>query len=159
MDIDESAPIRAGGSIEIGATPSDVWAAMTDVGRWPSWNRQIREASLEGPLAPGATLRWKAGPGTIRSVIRAVEHPRELGWTGRTMGVDAVHVWRLEPAGYGTRVTTEESWRGWPTRLMRRRLARTLEEAIAAGLADLKAEVERRARAARDDTDRVETAA
>ncbi len=79
-------------------------------------------------------------------MLRSVETARELGWTGTTMGVHAVHVWRIEPAQQGTRVTTEESWRGWPTRLMRRRMERSLREAIAGGLDNLKAEAERRSR-------------
>jgi hypothetical protein len=117
---------------------------MTEFHRWTCWNPQINEARLEGPLAPGATFRWRSGPSDIRSVLRAVDPPRELGWTGKTMGIHAVHVWRLEPTETGVRVTTEESWRGWATRLMRKRLARTLDDAIVAGLDDLKTEAERR---------------
>ncbi len=146
MDIDQTAPIKAAGSLEMAASADDVWAVMTDFRRWPEWNPQIRAAELEGPLAPGTTFRWQSGPGTITSVLLAVDEPSELGWRGKTFGVHAMHVWRIEPAGTGVRVSTEESWRGWPTRLMRRRMERTLNEAIAAGLAHLRSEVERRAR-------------
>ena len=146
MEIDQTAPIKAAGSLEMAASADEVWAVMTDFRRWPEWNPQIREAKLEGPLAPGTTFRWRSGPGTITSVLLAVEQPSEFGWRGRTFGIHAVHVWRIEPAGTGVRVRTEESWRGWPTRLMRRRMERTLNEAIGAGLAALKTEVERRTR-------------
>jgi len=147
MDIDHSAPITSRGSIEIAATPLQVWAIIADIDRWPSWNTGVDKASLEGPLQPGTTFRWKAGPGRITSVLRSVETSRELGWTGKTMGIDAVHVWRLEPTQSGARLSTDESWRGWPVRLMRKRMQRALDEAIAVGLGDLKAEAERRARA------------
>ena len=146
MDIDQTAPIRAAGSLEMAASADVVWAVMTDFQRWPEWNPQIREATLEGPLAPGTTFRWRSGPGTITSVLLDVDEPSELGWRGKTFGIHAVHVWHIEPAGAGVRVSTEESWRGWPTRLMRRRMERTLNEAIAVGLAYLKTEVERHAR-------------
>ena len=146
MEIDQTAPIKAAGSLEMAASPDEVWTVMTDFRRWPEWNPQIREAKLEGPLAPGTSFRWRSAPGTITSVLLAVDKPSEFGWRGKTFGIHAVHVWRIEPAGTGARVTTEESWRGWPTRLMRRRMERALSEAIATGLANLKAEVERRVR-------------
>ncbi len=148
MDIDQSAPITAEGSVDITASPLEVWAIISDIGRWPCWNPDIREARLEGQLEAGTTFHWRAGPGTITSVLRSVETGRELGWTGTTMGVHAVHVWRLEPTQRGTRVTTEESWRGWPTRLMHKRMERTLREAIVLGLHSLKTEAELRSRLA-----------
>lgn len=146
MDIDRDAAITAGGNVEISASPAQVWAIMSDIGDWPSWNPDVREARLEGDLAPGSRFKWRAGPGRITSVLRSVEPGRELGWTGETMGVHAVHVWRLESSPQGTRVTTEESWDGWPTKLMRGRMERTLRSAIHHGLHALKTEVEFRLR-------------
>jgi len=148
MHIDESAPITASGSVDVAASPLDVWGVITDFGRWPSWNPDVSEAELQGPLEAGTTFRWNAGPGTITSVLRSVDQPRELGWTGTTMGVHAVHVWRLEPTETGTRVTTEESWRGWPARLMHKRMERTLRHAIVTGLHNLKTEAELNSRVA-----------
>ena len=60
MDIDESAPIKASGSIDIAAPADDVWAVMTEFHRWQCWNPEIREAKLEGALEPGATFRWRS---------------------------------------------------------------------------------------------------
>jgi hypothetical protein len=53
-------------------------------------------ARMEGDLAPGTSFEWKVGPGTIRSTLREVDRPRVLGWTGKTMGIPAIHVYRLE---------------------------------------------------------------
>jgi uncharacterized protein YndB with AHSA1/START domain len=144
MDIDQSAPIKASASVEIAAPAYDVWAVMTEFHRWSCWNPQIKEAKLEGPLEPGSRFVWRSGPGAIRSVLRAVDPPRELGWSGKTMGIHAQHVWRLEPTPTGVKVTTEESWRGWPTRAMRKRMTRVLDDAVATGLENLKTEAERR---------------
>lgn len=146
MDIDRHAAITADGSVEISASPAEVWAIISDIGDWPSWNPDVREVRLDGGLAPGTRFSWRAGPGTITSVLRSVEPTRELGWTGTTMGIHAVHVWRLEGTARGTRVTTEESWAGWPTRLMHKRMERTLRRAVSQGLHALKAEVEFRLR-------------
>ena len=148
MDIDQSAPIIASGSVDVSASPLEVWEVLSDVGRWPIWNPDVHEAHLEGPLQAGTRFSWRAGPGTITSVLRSVETGRELGWTGTTMGVHAVHVWRIEPAPWGSRVVTEESWRGWPARFMRKRMERTLNEAVVTGLHNLKTELELRSRIA-----------
>ena len=82
-------------------------------------------------------------------MLRSVVPFRELGWTGKTLGIHAVHVWRLEETDSGTRLTTDESWRGWPARLMRKRMEARLREAVDSGLAQAKAEAERRAPVAR----------
>jgi hypothetical protein len=146
MDIDWSAEITATGSVEVSASPAEVWTILSDIADWPSWNSDVREARLTGDLAEGSRFQWRAGPGTISSVLRTVVPGRELGWTGKTMGVHAVHVWRLEGTPLGTRVTTEESWNGWPTRLMHKRMERTLRSAVVHGLHNLKTEVEFRLR-------------
>lgn len=146
MDIDRDAEITASGSVEVSASPDEVWTILSDIGDWPTWNPDVREARLIGDLAAGSRFEWRAGPGTISSVLRSVEPRRELGWSGKTMGVHAVHVWRLESTPRGTRVTTEESWDGWPTRLMRKRMEQTLRRAVAHGLHSLKTEVEFRLR-------------
>ena len=79
-------------------------------------------------------------------MLRSVEHARELGWTGVTMGVHAVHVWRIEATQRGSRVTTEESWSGWSTRFMHKRLDRVLRDAVFHELHTLKTEAEFRSR-------------
>ena len=146
MTLDASAPVRVSGTIEIEAGPGTVWAILSTIARWPAWNPDVTDARLEGPFAEGSTFSWKAGPGTIRSTLVHVEGPRRLEWTGRTLGISAIHAWSLREQAGGTVVTTEESWSGPVARLLRRRLQGTLERSTARGLAFLKAEAERAAR-------------
>lgn len=104
--------------------------------------------NLRGPVQPGTTFSWKSGPGTITSTFQVVEEPTELTWTGKTMGIPAVHVYRLrqsEQRRGHTVVSTEESRGGLLARLLRTRFTKTLKTAIDTGLARLKAEAERRA--------------
>jgi uncharacterized protein YndB with AHSA1/START domain len=143
VDVDRAAPVVARSETEIAAPPERVWELVSDIDRWPDWNPDIDSASLDGPLAPGTTFRWKAGPGSIVSTLRQVDPPREVGWTGKTMGIAGVHVYRLEPSGTGTRVVSEESWDGFPVRLMRRRMRRTLQRSLDTGLRHLQAAAER----------------
>ena len=147
MEVNEHAPAVARGAIEVAAPPEIVWAVLTDVESWPSWNPEVKSASFEGPLTNGAQFRWKAGPGTITSTLQSVEPPRLIVWTGKTFGIKAIHVHRLEPhrdTG-STIVKSEESWEGLLVRLVRRPMTKTLQKATDSGLRHLKTEAERRA--------------
>lgn len=144
--MNEGAPAVASAQVEVDADPETVWEVLTSIDDWPSWNPDVRSASLGEGLTEGSRFWWKAGPGTITSTLRRIERPRLIAWTGRTFGIKAVHVHRLEPRGEGTVVRSEESWEGLPVRLFRRRMQRTLDEAVGPGLEHLKAEAERRTR-------------
>jgi hypothetical protein len=144
LEINERAPAIGVSEIEIAAAPEVVWDVLTAIDRWPSWNPDIKSMSMQGSVAAGSQFRWKAGPGTITSTIRHVEPPRLIAWTGKTLGIDAIHVYRLEPRDGRTFVRTEESYDGLIARLLRRPLQKTLDRALADGLRYLKAEVERR---------------
>lgn len=145
FDIDRNAPAVGSGEIRIGASPEVVWDVIADIEHWPGWNQDIASASLEGDLVEGTTFRWKSGRSTITSTLRVVDPPRRLGWTGRTLGITAIHDWRLEPADGGTLVRTDESWGGLLARLFSGYSRKTIEKAIASGLGYLKVEAERRA--------------
>jgi uncharacterized protein YndB with AHSA1/START domain len=142
--INEEAPVVGRSEIEIDAAPEVVWDVLTAIARWPSWNPDVKTMSMEGPLAEGSVFRWKAGPGTITSTLRRVEPPRLVAWTGKTLGIRAVHFYRLEPRDGGTFVRTEESYEGLVARLLRGSLQKTLDGALGDGLRYLKAEAEQR---------------
>jgi uncharacterized protein YndB with AHSA1/START domain len=142
--INESAPVVSRSEIEIAAPPDAAWDVLTDFEHWPSWLRDVKSLSIEGPVAAGTVFRWKAGPGTITSTIQRVERPRLIAWTGRTLGIDAIHFWHFEERDGATFVRTAESYEGLVARLLRRSLQKTLDRALPDGLQDLRAEVERR---------------
>ena len=128
------------------ADPGTVWDVLTAVERWPSWNPDVKSATLDGSLAERGRFRWKAGPSTITSTIERLEPPRFLSWSGRTLGLTAIHEWKLEPKGDGTLVSTEESMEGLAARLLRGSFQKRLEKSLETWLAGLKQEAERRAR-------------
>jgi uncharacterized protein YndB with AHSA1/START domain len=140
MEVDTDAPAVARAEIEVEAEPEIVWAVLTDIAGWPSWNPDVRSATPEGPLAGGTRFRWKAGPGTITSTLQEVERPHLVSWTGTTLGIRAIHVHRLEGRGSATLVRSEESWDGPLVRLLRQSMRKTLQKAIESGLRHLKAE-------------------
>jgi hypothetical protein len=144
--IDRSAPVAGAAETSIGALPEIVWDVLLAIEDWPSWNPDVKEASLEGAVAPGTQFRWKSGPGTIVSTLQHVDRPRLVAWTGKTFGVKAFHVWRLEPRDEATLVRTEETFDGVVARLFRGRMHKMLTDGLENGLRHLKAEAERRAR-------------
>ena len=138
----EEAPVVARGSVTIDASPDTVWATISDIARWPEWNPDVTAARLEGPLTAGTRFTWKAGPGTIRSTLLQVDPPRTIAWRGETMGIGAVHIWRIGAGDDRVTLSTEESWTGLLPRLLRRSMQRRLDTAIEAGLAAAKARAE-----------------
>jgi uncharacterized protein YndB with AHSA1/START domain len=145
VTIDESAPAVARAEIEIAASLDVVWSVLADVVGWPRWSAAVKRVEVADELAPGSTFRWKVGPGMITSTVRELDPPSVFGWTGRTFGVRALHVHRLEERDGRTSVTSEESWDGWPVRLFRARMHAMLQRSLDDGLAALKAEAEQRA--------------
>ncbi len=148
MEINTAAPAVAQGEIEVSASREIVWRVLTEIANWPSWNPDVKSATLGGPVAPGTEFRWKAGPGTIRSAFQTVESPHRIVWTGATFGIKAIHVHQLEQQDGKTMVRSAESWDGLLVRLLRRSMTKSLQKAIDSGLQHLKIEAERQAKTA-----------
>lgn len=132
------APVSSRRSIDISASPEVVWEVLTRFADWPQWNPDVKSMSFDGPVAPGSTFRWKAGPGTIVSTLEEVDPPRSVRWRGKTLSIKAMHSWRVEPRDGGTHVETEETFSGLLARLMRGSLQKTLDRSLEEGLERLK---------------------
>jgi hypothetical protein len=145
MDIDRNAPATASGEIQIAASPETVWGVLSDLPNWPKWNADVRSMSLQGPLEPGTVFRWKSGSASLRSELQVVDPPSEMAWTGTTMGIHAVHVFRFQPKGGGTFARSEESFSGVIPRVLKSYSRKTLQRGIDSILVALRAEAERRA--------------
>jgi len=148
MDIDQNAPVIEHEQLLIAADVQTVWDALSDIEHWPDRNEAVRSVAVHGPIAPGTSFHWKAGPGTIKSRIAEVGAPGSTVWTGVTLGIRAVDAVSFEPSKGGTLVRQRESWDGLLARLFRSRMERTLRSGLRDGLRSLKAEAERRAGAA-----------
>ena len=141
--VNSDAPVVSRAAGEIDAPIVDVWRILTEIERWPTWNPDVKSVSIEGRVAEGADFRWKAGPSTISSTLTRVEAPRVIAWTGKTLGIRAIHVWHLEQRDGRTHVYTEESYEGLVARLLRRPLQKTLDAALTDGVRYLETEAER----------------
>jgi uncharacterized protein YndB with AHSA1/START domain len=145
MEINRNAPATAEGELQIAADPQTVFSVLSSIDQWPSWNPDIKSVTLQGPVQSGTLFRWKSGPATLTSALQVVDPPREIAWTGTTMGIKAVHVFRFQANDDGTLARSEESWEGLIASLLKGYSRRTLDKGIHSVLSHLKTEAERRA--------------
>lgn len=129
----------------IDADPETVFSVLSDLEGWSVWNPDVKWVKVEGSVEPGTVFRWKAGPNTITSTLRAIEAPGHIGWTGSMMGIRAAHVFWFEPKDGGTLARSAESFDGLLVKLLKGYSRRRLEQALRDVLAQLKVEAELRA--------------
>lgn len=145
LTIEPAAPVVSTHVVEIDAPADRVWAVLTAIDRWDAWNPDVKSVSIDGPVAEGSVFRWKAGPGTVTSRIEQLERPRLIVWSGRTLGIRALHVWRLDAQGGVTIARTDESYEGLVARVLRRPLQAMLDRALTDAAGYLKTEAEKSA--------------
>ncbi|HEX9641077.1 MAG TPA: SRPBCC family protein [Candidatus Krumholzibacteria bacterium] len=136
MDVRTDAKVLVTVERRIERPPNMVWKVLSDIEAWPEWNPAVERAQLSGALLPGAEFRWRASGVRIHSVLRDVMRPSRLSWTGKTMGLRAVHVWEIEAVdgGGASLVRSRESLDGWWLSPFRRRIQHSVERSTAAWL-------------------------
>jgi hypothetical protein len=75
-------------------------------------------------------VEGRAGPSTLTLTLQVVDPPREIAWTGTTMGIKAVHVFRFQASDGGTLARSEESWEGLLASLLKGYSRKTLDKGI-----------------------------
>lgn len=91
-------------SIEINASPADVWRILLDFEKYPQWNPFIK--SISGSPKSGAKIVVKIHPPgqktmTFKPTLLKVENNRDLRWIGHLIfpGIfDGEHAFILESA-------------------------------------------------------------
>ncbi|MBS2030823.1 MAG: SRPBCC family protein [Deltaproteobacteria bacterium] len=129
--------------------PAACFARLAD---FPSWTRWMPASfrPVDGPnrpLALGDALRVhiRGVPGKTRLHIATFEPGRTLAWRGGVGGVlQALHAFRFEPEGQGTRIISSELWsgvlaRGPIAKQVRRDAERVGHEQVDALIGDLQA--------------------
>ncbi len=143
-NINHNAPVKCSKTVTVNAGEEKVWAVLTDISNWTTWQTDISKSVLHGDLKPGRTFNWKSGGATILSTIHTVEPFSYFGWTGKAVGLFAVHNWILMETSGQTIVTVEESMEGFLAVLLRKSLNRNLEKGMHNWLALLKQACEKK---------------
>ncbi len=138
IPINNLAPVKSEGEIEISAPVNQVWQVLTNIDNWPSWQTEVTEAHLLGELEEGTSFKWKAGGLHFSSNIHTIVPKTSFGWTGKTIGASAVHNWYFEEQAGKTVVRVEESLQGVFPRLFSRYFQKNLDKGIQQNLTDLK---------------------
>ena len=94
-------------TLEAEAAPAAVWErAYVDAGAWPRWNRELKRARLDRPLARGAEAKIAFRTG-LRLRFRVVEFEDGRLFTdeARLPGARMGHRHLVEPTATGSRLT------------------------------------------------------
>ena len=104
-------------TIEIAATPENVWAVLTDMASYPQWHPMYQ--ALTGQMAAGSTLTiTSTHPASGRSMtakvkVLAAEPGTELRWVSKLLGLTiSERTFRLSPAVGGTALMQAATYRG-----------------------------------------------
>jgi len=143
MDVNRKAPAWAEAETYINAPVELVWQVQAAIESWPKWNRKVEAVRMEGPLQRGTTFRWKSGGASIISTLQEVRPGVRIGWTGKTFGIRALHVWEFKDLDGRTHVKTAESFEGWLASLFPGLMRKMLRKALDGAIGSLKAECER----------------
>jgi len=126
-------------SVQAPASRERVWALLTDVSGWPSWNPGVGYAELDEPVSEGVTgtVRAVGGPTSTLKVL-AIEPERRLvtETSERLMRLRFEH--ELTDVEDGQlRITHRVRMTGLATPLLRRTVGARLERSIPAALETL----------------------
>lgn len=143
-NINTNAPVVCSKSIAINAHAQHVWQVLTNINLWSTWQSDIQYAQLNGDLTSGTTFNWKTGGAKIHSMLHTIEPFKVFGWTGKTMGLFAVHNWTLNESNGITIVQVDESMEGLLAKLFKKSFNRNLEKGMVYWLEVLKKHCESR---------------
>ncbi len=129
-NINQNAPVKCSKTITINASSEKVWAIMTNIDNWATWQKDISNPKLNGALKPETTFDWKTGGAKIHSTLHTVEPNAYFGWTGKTFGMYAIHNWTLTETNGQTTITVDESMEGFLTKLFKKSFNKNLEKGM-----------------------------
>lgn len=142
-EINQKAAVKSQKRIKINANVTLVWRLLTDINDWKNWNSSITESKIESDLKIGETFEWKNSGFRLKSTICTYEPLKKIGWTGKSLGVFAIHNWFLEQYDNQTEVIVEESMEGLLTSLFPNYFQKILENGMEKWLIELKNESEK----------------
>ncbi|MGB3183969.1 MAG: SRPBCC family protein [Cyclobacteriaceae bacterium] len=130
MNIEANAGAKAFARTEIyiDAPPENVYRILSDINRWPEWQKSVSSAKVSAKPEEGTEFRWKANGMTVKSRLHTTVPARAFGWTGKVWWYRAVRNWFITPEGKGTRLIVAESMSGMGAGLMQNMLRNSVRQ-------------------------------
>ena len=140
----------AGGFIvkeQIAATPTEVWAYLTDLGNAEAWMTGIEDMSqtIQGPLEVGTRFTFKARGKERETRVTEFDQGKRIALTSTQAGVTATYRYSVTPVGDGTEATLEaecDATGFW--KLLHPLIVFAMRKCDSSQLANLKRVIERR---------------
>lgn len=136
--VDQTAPVLAQHDIDIEASLDTVWRLHTNVNAWTSWQTDITEARIEGPMEPGVSFSWSSFGFPVTSTVYEVTAPTRVLWGGTAGGITGIHEWIFQETPGGVHVVTNESFSGAPVDADRENMQNMLDASLVAWLDHMK---------------------
>ena len=114
-----------------------IWRLMSEVNRWPEWNKAISFARLEGVFVKGTPFRWTSGV-NIRSTLEDVIINKRIVWSTKSVGVKTVQSWEFKKTDEGVMVFISQSAEGWLTKIASQAVTKKLHKNLNEFLFSLK---------------------
>jgi uncharacterized protein YndB with AHSA1/START domain len=141
--INNNAPVTCNKTITINADSKKVWAVLTNIDNWTSWQTAMSKSKLNGELKPEASFDWTMDGAKIHSTLHTTNPYSKVGWTGKSYGMFAIHNWTLTQANNKTTVEVNESIEGFLARLFKKLFNKNLDKGLQKWLDLLKQECEK----------------
>ena len=114
-------PVFVSNEITINAPKEDIWFWLTNITTWPDWYNNASNIQLlnqkDGHLNSHSKFKWRTFNTNIESTVQDFETHRSLAWDAHGLGLHAYHAWLIIPNDYGCKVITQETQKGWLSRL------------------------------------------
>ena len=134
--------IKAEYRADVVSTAERLWDILADVKAWPEWQGT---SYVDPPTArpqEGSTFAAELGGHTWNVTVTEADRPRRLVWSGRQMGLKAVHEWEFAEAGGRTQALSRDTISGWPLLVARAAVGKKVSEHDQKWLASLKVKAE-----------------
>lgn len=138
------ASVSVTSSIDVDASPEQVWAEISDPTTWSAWNTNHVGFSGDAPaLAPAAEfteqLQVRGAAAEVDWTVDALEQPQRLALSGKgPLSIKLEHRYAIAPAGDGSRVEITLSLSALALKPMVKALSKELEKNLPTSLEALR---------------------
>ena len=105
----------------------EIWGLMSEVNRWPEWNKSISFAQLEGVFVKGNPFKWTCGVNN-RSILEDVIINKRIVWSTKSVGVKTLQRWDFKKTDESVLVSVSQSAEGWLTKIASQAVAKKLQK-------------------------------